>query len=166
MRQFIQAAGAWAHSQEDEAAIGRYLAPQAVELFRSMPRYDRQHALNVFRTLQGQGRTEPDLLAAALLHDVGKSLPRSGGVRLWHRVTAVLMRALWPGLLERLGREDLEGWRRPYYIQQHHAAIGAELAQQAGCPPGIVALIQHHEDPPGPAVDPLLAALLAADSSN
>ena len=34
---------------------------------------DQRHSLNVMRTLRRQGHTEPDLLAAALLHDVGKS---------------------------------------------------------------------------------------------
>ncbi len=146
--------------------VGRYLPPDAVELFRAMPRYDQKHALNVFGTLQRQGKAEPDLLAAALLHDVGKSPPQGGKLRLWHRVAVVLMRAFWPGLLERLGQEELGGWRQPFHTQQHHAAIGADLAGQAGCSPGVVALIRHHEEAAGRAGNPLLAALQAADSMN
>jgi hypothetical protein len=131
-----------------------------------MPSQDRQHALNVFRTLQQKGYDDPDLLAAALLHDVGKGVPPGGGPRLWHRVVVVLMRAFWPGLLERLGQEERDGWRRPFYIQQHHPALGAELAQQADCSAITVGLIRRHEDPPHQGDDPLLAALQAADGTN
>ncbi len=150
-----------------------------------MPRYDRRHGLNVLRTLQERGHTDPDLLAAALLHDAGKTgRGEKGGVlRLWHRVAVVLMRALWPSLLERLGGPMPPGshgshscghWQQPFFVQKHHAAIGAELAHQAGCSSGTVALIRRHEDPPGQAedssdllsADPLLAALQAADGVN
>lgn len=131
-----------------------------------MPRHDRQHALNVVRALQQRGYDEPDLLAAALLHDAGKAAPQGGRVRLGHRVAVVLMRAFWPALLERIAQEDAAGWRRPFYVQQHHAAISAQLAQEAGCSPVTVDLIRHHEDPPGPADNSLLTALQAADGTN
>jgi hypothetical protein len=195
VRQFIQAAGARIRPAEvDAALLDRYLPPLAVDLFRAMPNQDRQHALNVFRALQQEGYDDPDLLAAALLHDVGKSVPQGdkgvspagksvphrdkgmspvgkgvpprGGPRLWHRVAAVLMRAFWPGLLERLGQEERDGWRRPFYIQQHHPALGAELARKADCSPITVGLICRHEDPPHQGDDPLLAALQAADGTN
>ncbi|MGD9316219.1 MAG: HD domain-containing protein [Anaerolineae bacterium] len=167
VRQFIQATGAWIRPAEVEVALlERYLSPQALELFRAMPSQDRQHALNVFRTLQHEGYEEPDLLAAALLHDVGKGVPARGGPRLWHRVAVVLMRASWPGLLERLGQEERDGWRRPFYIHQHHPDLGAELAWQADCSAITVSLIRRHEDPSRQGDDPLLAALQAADSTN
>ena len=181
VRQFIQAAGAWIRPVEvEEALLGRYLSPQAVRLFLAMPSQDRQHALNVFHSLQQEGYDDPDLLAAALLHDVGKGVtqgevavspagqgvPYREGPRLWHRVVVVLMLTFWPGLLEQLGQEDRDGWRRPFYIQQHHPALGAELARQAGCSPVTVDIIRHHEDPPGQKDELLLAALRAADGTN
>ena len=167
VQQFIQAVGAWFWPEEiEKALLSRYLSPLGVDLFRTMPRYDQQHALRVYRTLQQQGHEELDLLAAAWLHDVGKTAPGSGGVRLWHRVAAVLVRAFRPGLLEQIGRDKREGWRRPFCVQEHHAAISAELAQQAGCSGATVDLIRRHEDPPSPADDPLLAALRAADGEN
>jgi len=46
--------------------------------------------------------TEEALLAAALLHDVGK-----GGIRLWERVAFVLLKAASPRLLERVASGDL-----------------------------------------------------------
>ncbi len=167
VRQFVRAAGAWVQSiGADADLVGYYLSPAAADLFRAMPRYDRQHALNVCRTLLEQGYGEPDLLAAALLHDAGKTARQEGALRLWHRVAVVLMRACWPGLLERIGQERPGSWRRPFFVQQHHAAIGAELARGVGCSTTTVELIRRHEDPPDQADDPLLAALQAADSMN
>jgi hypothetical protein len=167
VQQFFRAASAWLRSEADDAAqVGRYLSPQAVDLFQAMPRYDRRHALHVFCTLQEQGYGDPDLLAAALLHDAGKTSSPAGKLRLWHRVAVVLLEAFWPGLLERLGGEQQEGWRRPFYVQQYHAAIGAELAQQAGCSPQTVELIRRHESPSAGALDPVLAVLQAADDVN
>lgn len=167
VQQFIRAVGAWFWPEEiEETLLSRYLSPRGVDLFRTMPRYDQQHALSVYQTLEQQGHEEPDLLAAAWLHDVGKTAPRSGGVRLWHRVAVVLMRAFWPGLLEQVGQDRPESWRQPFYVQQHHAAIGAELALQAGCSLTTVDLIRRHEDPPGQADDALLVALRAADGAS
>jgi len=167
VRQFLWAAGAWVRAEEVEAAVlDRYLPPPAVELFQAMPRYDQRHALTVFRALQKQGRTEPELLAAALLHDVGKGVPQGRGLRLWHRVAAVLLHAVWPGSLEQLAQDKPGSWRQPFFVQQHHAVLGAELAQQVGCSPITVDLVRRHEDLPEPTDNPLLAALQAADSKN
>lgn len=167
VRQFVRAAGAWVRSGEGDGEFAaRYLPPPAVKLFQAMPRYDQQHALNVCHMLERQGHAERDLLAAALLHDAGKSVPRGDRVRLWHRVAVVLMRAFWPSLLGRLAQDEPGSWRRPFYVQQYHAAIGAEAAQQAGCSAVTVGLIRHHEDASDQALDPLLVALQAADSEN
>jgi hypothetical protein len=85
---------------------------------------------------------------------------------LWHRVAVVLIRVFWPSLLGQLAKDERGSWRRPFYVQVHHAAIGAEAARQAGCSAITVELIHHHEDAPDQALDPLLAALQAADSEN
>lgn len=167
VRQFLRAAAAWVRpAPVDQELLERYLAPGAVALFRAMPGYDRQHALAVFCAVQAAGRDEPDLLAAALLHDVGKSRSGGTGIRLWHRVAAVLLRAVWPASLARLGQNRPGSWRRPFFVQQNHASLGAELARQAGCSPETVHLIRCHEERDGRPADPLLAALQAADSTN
>jgi putative nucleotidyltransferase with HDIG domain len=163
--QFLRASVAWLRPVQ-AADLQSCLSPAAVELFRSMPSYDQQHALRVLQTLEEQGHADPDLLAAALLHDVGKSGRQEGRLRLWHRVAVVLMRAFWPGLLLRLGDEAGSGWRRPFYVQLHHAALSAELAQEAGCSPQTVVLIRRHEDQPKAEDEPLLRYLQAADGVN
>jgi hypothetical protein len=116
--------------------------------------------------LREEGHTEPELMAAALLHDAGKTAHQRGPLQLWHRVVVVLLRALAPGTLERIARDEPGGWRQPFFVQQHHADIGADLARQAGCSRATAKLICGHEGPPGEMDDPLLAALKTADGSN
>ena len=167
VRQFVRASRAWFRSGDGDVEFAAcYLPPQALDLFRTMPRHDQQHARSVCRTLEQQGHADRDLLAAALLHDAGKSAVSGARLRLRHRVAVVLIRVFWPPLLDRLAKDQQGNWRQPFYVQVNHAAIGAEAARQAGCPDTVVGLIRHHEDAPDPIRDPLLAALQAADSEN
>ena len=164
--QFMRAVRASLRKQDDQGQVAAgFLDPEAISLFRAMPRYDRHHALRVLRTLQLQGHEDPDLLAAALLHDVGKTAYSGPSPRLVHRVAVVLMRAPIPGALERVAARDAGGWRQPFYVQLHHPEIGAELAREAGCSLRTAELIRRHEDHSNPLADPLLAALQAADSA-
>src|SRR4030042_1019288 len=79
VQQFVQAVGSWFQTEKaDDGTMAGYLPPEAVTLFRAMPRYDRRHALRMLGALQARGRAEPDLLAAALLHDMGKSGQQPG----------------------------------------------------------------------------------------
>jgi len=104
--------------------------------------------LNVSYALRDQGCDDRELLAAALLHDVGKG---SGRVRFWMRPVIVLLRALAPGLLRWLAEAPGSGWRRSFYAAWHHASIGADLAAEAGVSERAVLLIRTHHDPDGPA---------------
>lgn len=165
VQQFLRAAETWIQPAEiDILLLEQYLPPGAVGLFTAMPRYDQRHALSVLHLLRQQGYSEPDLMAAALLHDVGKTVSSKGRLRLWHRVANVLLRSIRPGLLEQLGRDEVDSWRRPFFVQENHAAIGAELAGQAGCSSLTVELIRYHEDEAAAWGRPLLAALQAADA--
>jgi hypothetical protein len=119
------------------------LTPAQMALFRQMPRYDQRHSLNVVRTLRAAGHDHPDLLAAALLHDVAKS---AGPLRLWHRVAIVLLEAFAPRWLNWLAREvESRHWRYPFYVHHVHPEIGARLAEKAGCSSLTVWLIAHHQ---------------------
>jgi hypothetical protein len=71
----------------------------ALKLFQSMSPADQRHALRVCRGLAALGCTDEDMLAAALLHDVGKA---QGRVPFWTRPVIVLGKKLAPRLLAHL----------------------------------------------------------------
>ena len=141
VRQFLAAVRARV-SDDEMVVLERYLAPSQRDLFWAMSPIDQRHCLDVFNALLWQGHSDPDLLRAALLHDVGKR-----GIRLWHRVAGVLMEAFWPALLEKLAVNRPQSWLYGFYIYRHHADLSAELAERSGCSPAIVELIRQHHTP-------------------
>jgi len=141
VRQFLAAIRARV-SADEMAVLEQHLDPSQRDLFRAMSPIDQRHCLDVVNTLRRQGHSDPDLLRAALLHDVGKR-----GIRLWHRVAGVLMEAFWPVLLEKLAVNRPQSWLYGFYIYRHHADLSAELAERSGCSPAIVELIRQHHTP-------------------
>jgi len=138
IRQFLAAVRA--RVNEDEMALlEQYLDPSQQALFRAMSLIDQRHGFDVFNTLLQQGHSDPDLLRAALLHDVGKM-----GICLWHRVAGVLLEAFWPALLEKLAVNRPQSWLYGFYIYRHHADLSAKLAEGSGCSPSVVELIRGH----------------------
>ena len=114
----------------EEAALARRILPAAGwTLFEAMPTADRRHGLDVVRRLLDAGLDDPELLAAALLHDAAKGRR----MRLWHRVAGVLMGAAAPSLLRRLASPDPASWRHPFHLYLHHGPMSADLALAAGC---------------------------------
>ena len=143
----------------EEALVERVLPPSAQMLFREMPVADRRHGLDVAHRLLASGHDDRDLLAAALLHDAGKG----HRLRLWHRVTGVLLEAVAPGALRRLASPDPGSWRYPFHIYLHHEAISAQMAVSAGCEPRTGSFIRGQ---PRETDAPLQAALKAADDAS
>jgi hypothetical protein len=166
VRQFASALLAHV-SPEDLREADEVLPPDAQKLFRRMSVSDQRHSLDVIHTLCGQGHTEPELLAAALLHDVGKSAAR---LYPWHRAIIVLTQRFAPGVLAWLTRGEPRGWRRPFVVHRQHTEIGAEWAAQAGCSPPTVSLIRRHQESlrraPQDEEERLLVALQRADGVN
>ena len=157
-RQFFGALRA--RVEEDERAeLAAHLTPAERHLFHSMDLRDQRHALDIFRALRSSGQRDRSLLAAALLHDVGK-----GSIKLWQRVAFVLLKAVSPGVLRRLARVDDTGWRGSLARIQDHAERGAALAEAAGSTAETVGLIRLHRSPAGE--DTALALLQAADEAN
>jgi hypothetical protein len=116
---------------EEVALAHRILPGQPARLFDAMPVADRRHGLDVSARLLAAGHDDPDLLAAALLHDAAKGRR----MRLWHRVGGVLLEAFAPGVLRRLASPDPASWRHPFHLYLHHAELSAELVLAAGGSP-------------------------------
>lgn len=161
-------------SAEDKQEVQRWLPTSALPLFGTMSHADQQHSLRVCRGLQAQGCIERDMLAAALLHDVGKA---QGRVPFWTRPVIVLGKRCAPRLLARvivpltqvgtassrpfgvsIASEDamkrsLQGatWRRALSYAWWHAEIGADLATDAGLSERATLYIRTHHEPYGPA---------------
>jgi hypothetical protein len=169
VRQFLRALTARI-SEEELKQIACVLTPSALTLFRSMTTQDQRHGLDVYASLRRAGHTNPDLLTAALLHDVGKSAAR---LPPWQRAVIVLLERFAPRLLARLSYGKPEGWRRPFVVHTQHPEIGAQWAHEAGCTPLAATLIRRHEEMgKGDASDcqgreeELLTTLQAADNAN
>jgi hypothetical protein len=181
IRQFVAAIAAYrAPLRGEERAEARAWLPcDAWPLFDGMPRNDQRHSLNILRALAAAGYDDPALMQAALLHDVAKS---TGGVTLFHRVAAVLLKAARPDRPGRAAQSPAPAGgdlRYPFWAYANHPRLGAEMAAAAGCDPLAVTLIRRHQETSGGAgeqgsgseretvrADRLLAALQAADDDN
>lgn len=166
VRQFVCAL--LAHiTPDDLREVDALLPPGAQPLFRRMSVSDQSHSLRVMRALHRQGHTEQDLLAAALLHDVGKS---AAWITPVHRTVIVLSRRFAPALLAWLSRGEPRGWRKPFVIHRQHPDLGAQWAAQAGCSALTVSLIRRHQAPlhhePQDQEEWLLLALQRADGNH
>jgi len=149
------------------AEVRGRLRPELFAVFCRLNPAERHHAYCVWQTLQAQGHTDPDLLAAALLHDAGKSyMP----LAVWEKVAIVLgMRFLRPAVTALGNRPGpARWWTRPFVNAMQHPAWGAEMVSAAGGSPRAVELVRRHQDKvdPDDALYKLLSALQSADNSN
>jgi hypothetical protein len=120
----------------DDAWATHYLNAGETLLWRRMPGFDRRHAVGVARRVSavlGDDATRP-VLAAALLHDVGKI---DSGFGVWRRVFATLWSAV-------RGRERVTG-RIKLYVD--HPSIGASLLKEANADPLTIAWAAEHHLP-------------------
>ena len=143
----------------EEAVARRVLPSRALALYEAMPVADRRHALDVVEKLLAAGHDDPDLLAAALLHDAAKG----ERMLLWHRSAGVLLESLAPRLLRLLASDDERSWRHPFHLYLHHERLSAELALNAGCARRVGAFISGSVDT---ADAQALAALERADDAS
>lgn len=152
----------------DRQEVRRFLGAPLTELFERMHPAEQAHSMRVYGALREQGETDPDLLAAALLHDAGKS---RRPLRLFERVLIVLMRAAAPGFVRRWGggSQPAGGLRGAFQTAEQHPAWGAEMAAGAGASPQTCELIRRHQEKsaaaPGLHGDGLLIKLQAVDDN-
>lgn len=144
-RRFVGALSAAPPPADDEAWARSHLLAGEVALWERASNPDRRHAVAVARAVVD--RLGPDasrpVVAAALLHDVGKVV---SGLGTFARVGATLVWAVAPptaaprwatrdGVVRRLGQYRL------------HPELGAELLAEAGADPLTVAWAREHHRP-------------------
>ena len=130
---------------EAEAWVGGVLTTDQIELWRRMSGPDRRHAYAVARRVERALGHEaaPPILAAALLHDVGKV---DAGLGTYGRVIATLSAAL-------AGRENAELWRtrsgftRKVGLYLLHPDLGGDQLALAGSDPLTIAWARQHHLP-------------------
>jgi len=172
-RQFWYALGA-APTPTGLEQVRSILNPAQMALFCRMQASEQAHALRVMEQLRGQGPVYPDLLVAALLHDVGKTCHP---LHVWERVIIVLVKALFPARARQLGQTNYPAgavsypaWRWPFVVAEQHPEWGADLALEAGVSNLTAALIRRHQNYSSVKMvnleDQLLLQLQAADNDH
>lgn len=129
----------WAITPDEAELVRTLLTPEELALFTAMQARDRRHSMNVAHWLRRHTEPSRDLLAAALLHDVGK-----GNVYASDRIAYVVLHALSPSLLERLSSPSGTFWRRSLWTLKHHARIGAQRLEEIGADPPVIELVAMH----------------------
>lgn len=144
LRQFwLAVAGRPTQIQLEKAA--RVLTPVQFSLFRQLQLSEQAHALDVLERVQAAGHTQPELMQAALLHDVGKA---QHGLRIWERVWIVIGGRLFPQLKTVWAEGQLRGLQRAFVIAVQHPAWGAEMTRAVDTDPRVVKLIALHQVKP------------------
>lgn len=134
---------------QDLERIGEYLTTSQLQLFRKLSLGEQAHSIRVFIRLIQQNETDYDLLVAALLHDIGKTIYPLNN---WERVFIVLAEKLFPQYIAEWGCVDTEdgswikNWRRPLVIAKYHPSWGAELAEETNVSQNVLNLIRFHQD--------------------
>ena len=132
-------------AKRDREWVLAQLLPDEIDVWQQMSAVDRRHAAGVARRVEralGHDATRP-VLAAALLHDCGKSV---AGLGTYGRVVATLSAKV-------AGREHAAAWRetrgftRKVGLYLEHPELGADLLGMAGSAPITVAWAREHHLP-------------------
>jgi len=149
--------------QAAEAWVEAHLLPNERTLWKRMSGPDRRHAVGVAQHVErslGHEATRP-ILAAALLHDVGKI---ECGLGTYGRVVATLSAKVAGASMAPVWRKQ-RGYARRVGLYLQHDEIGGDLLELAGSDPLTVAWAREHHHPEAEwTIDPVIGgALKAAD---
>ncbi len=158
-RRFIGSLRPGGPPESDRAWVEDVLSEAEYALWARQYGPDRRHTVQVANEVErrlGGDATRP-VLAAALLHDIGKI---DAGLGTWGRVVATVVARV-------VGRDTARRWiaRRGYagrigrYL--HHPEIGADLLAAAGSAPLTVAWAKEHHTPAEAwTIDPAIGRVL------
>lgn len=132
-------------SKADDAWLRAHLTPAEIKLWDRMANPDRRHAVGVARRVEselGEAVTDP-ILAAALLHDVGKSVAH---LRTYGRVVATLS-AKVAGYDMAVAWSETRGFTRRVGLYLEHPRLGGDMLALADSDPLTVAWAREHHFP-------------------
>ncbi len=127
-------------AKPDDEFARQYLDGPEYILYAKMDVRDRDHACQVTKTLlEAYPEASPELIRAALLHDVGKS---SSSYRPLHRIAVHLYtpRNIPPS-------PRFHGLKGAQQRHLHHAQYGAEAIRKHGGDERVAELVARHHDP-------------------
>lgn len=147
-------------SEVDDRWARSQLSPRELRLWGRMSRQDRGHATAVARQVDrelGEGSTET-VRAAALLHDVGKTVANLG---TYGRVIATLSAAVAGEDTARLWAGG-QGLTRRVGLYLDYPELGVDLLELAGSDPLVIAWSREHHLPAAEwSIDPALGEILS-----
>ena len=125
--------------------VSSTLSSAELGLWQRMSGPDRRHSARIGRRAAERlgDRASPPVLAAALLHDVGKI---DAGLGTWGRVVATLSAMV-------AGADSAEHWirstgfTRRVGLYVHHPRLGGDMLEMAGSDPLTVAWAREHHRP-------------------
>lgn len=116
-------------SDHERARVAEWLEPAELALFFSQAHPDQAHGYHAASVVVGSTLSEPTLIRAALLHDIGK---RHAGLGVVGRSVASILIRLHLPLTARMAS------------YRDHGPIGADELSRAGSPALVVDFARHH----------------------
>jgi hypothetical protein len=171
-RRFGRSLVSSAPATEDEEWARSFLTDGEAAAFARMSANDRRHSIGVARAVAAhldriglEGVGDPGarwVLAAALTHDVGKSV---AGLGTYGRVVATL--SGWVGGHDMADHwADTRGFTRRVGLYLNYPRLGADLLAMAGSDPRVVAWAAEHHEPEEAWTVPVEAGRLLADADD
>lgn len=134
-------------SSDDRRWAASFLSDEEATLFDRMSGSDQRHAIAVARRFDEYVAAVPvdrrqEAMAAALLHDVGKT---SSGLGTYGRVVATVCGLLARDMAE--AWQATSGFTRKVGLYLRYGEMGAEQLTMAGSAPWVIAwAVEHHLD--------------------